>query len=80
MGLIKAMAGKEIILTTKIRKGIEKLEFDDKGAKWRVVLARKTEMPDQDDREIKKYTSAEDAWNDIDRYRIGGFKIILVEE
>lgn len=75
------MAEGEIVLTRSTRDGVEKLDFDKKGARWRVVMER----PGARDRSrtgeiVKRYASADEAWKDIAGYVKEGFKIALCNE
>jgi hypothetical protein len=71
----------EIVLTRSTRDGVEKLDFDRKGAGWRVVLER----PGARERSkpaaiVKGYATTDDAWKDIGQYAREGFKIVLYSE
>ena len=72
------MSDDEIVLTRSTRNRVEKLDFDWKGASWRVVLER----PGAKERSkpaviVKKYPTVNDAWKDIGQYAREGFKIVL---
>jgi hypothetical protein len=72
------MAEDEIVLTRSTRNGVEKLDFDQKSAGWRVVLER----PGSKERSrpaaiVKLYATTDDAWKDIGQYAREGFKIVL---
>jgi hypothetical protein len=75
------MAEGELVLTRSTRDGVEKLDFDKKGAGWRTVLER----PGAKERSrtkviVKKYATVGDAWKDIELYMREGFKIVLYSE
>lgn len=71
----------EIVLTRSTRDGVEKLDFDRKGAGWRVVLER----PGAKERSrpgvmVKQYSTVGDTWKDIEQFTREGFKIVLYSE
>ncbi len=71
----------EIVLTRSTRDGVEKLDFDKKGAGWRVVMERPGGKERSRPKEIvKQYAAADDAWKDIGQYAREGFRIILYSE
>lgn len=75
------MAEGEIVLTRSTRDGVEKLDFDDRRAGWRVVLERPGAKEHSRPKEIvKQYASADDAWKDVGQYVREGFKIVLYSE
>jgi hypothetical protein len=72
------MAEGEIVLTRSTRDGVEKLDFDRKGAAWRVVLARPgAKERSRPEEVVREYASADDAWKDIGQYVREGFKIVV---
>ena len=71
----------EIVLTRSTRDGVEKLDFDRKGAGWRVVLERPGAKARSRPKEIvRPYATADDAWKDVGQYVKEGFKIVLYSE
>jgi hypothetical protein len=75
------MAEGEIVLTRSTRNGVEKLDFDEKGAGWRVVLERPGGKERSRPKEsVKQYAAVDDAWKDIEQYTREGFKIVLYSE
>jgi hypothetical protein len=75
------MADGEIVLTRSTRDGVEKLDFDRKGAGWRVVMERPGAKVRTKPKEIvKQYATADDAWKDIGQFAREGFKIALYSE
>jgi hypothetical protein len=75
------MAEGEIVLTRSTRGGVEKLDFDRRGAAWRVVLERPAAKERAGRKEIvKQYATADDAWKDIGQHVREGFKIVLYSE
>ena len=72
------MPAGEIILTRSTQDGVEKLDFDRKGAAWRVVLARPGAKERHRPKEVvREYASPDDAWKDIGQYVREGFKIVV---
>jgi hypothetical protein len=75
------MTNKEIVLTRSTRDGVEKLDFDKKGAGWRVVMERPGGKERSRPKEIvKQYATRDDAWKDVGQYAREGFKIVLYSE
>ena len=75
------MAEGEIVLTRSTRDGVVKLDFDEKGAGWRVVLERPGAKERSRPGEIvRQYATVGDAWKDIEQYAREGFKIALYSE
>lgn len=72
------MSEGDIVLTRSARNGVEKLDFDRKGAGWRVVMERPgAKERNRPEETVKQYASADDAWKDIEQYARAGFKIAL---
>jgi hypothetical protein len=71
----------EIVLTRSTRDGVEKLDFDRKGAGWRVVLERPGAKERRRSKEIiRQYATVGEAWKDIEQYARDGFKIALYSQ
>jgi hypothetical protein len=75
------MADGEIVLTKSVRGGVEKLDFDRKGASWRVVMERPG-APERTRRGevLRTYAGVEDAWKDVTEYSRQGYRIALYQE
>ncbi len=75
------MAESEIVLTRSTRDGVEKLDFDRKGAGWRVVLERPgAKVRSKPAVIVKQYATVNDAWKDVEQYVREGFRIALYAE
>jgi hypothetical protein len=75
------MTEDEIVLTRSTRDGVEKLDFDRKGAGWRVVMERTGGKERTRPKEtVKQYAAVDDAWKDIGQYAREGFRIVLYSQ
>jgi hypothetical protein len=75
------MSDNEIVLIQSTRDGVEKLDFDEKGAGWRVVLERPgAKVRSKPAVIVKRYATTDEAWKDVGQYVREGFKIVLYSE
>ena len=72
------MADGEIVLTRSTRGGVEKLDFDRRCGRWRVVMERPgAKVRDRPKEVVGRYAGPDEAWRDIAAFMKEGFKIAL---